>query len=83
MPNSINSKKIVKIKKSLKETFSDSKIPDNILNLKIGSLKQWDSLGNFNLLLSIEDEFKIKFTMKEISTFKSIKEISQYLQKKL
>ena len=59
------------IKKILKETFSKSKIPNDISKLKMGDIKEWDSLGNFNLLLTIEREFKIRFSMKEISEIKS------------
>ena len=62
----MNSKKNNNIKKILEETFSKSKIPKNITKLKMGDLKEWDSLGNFNLLLAVEDEFNIKFTIKEI-----------------
>jgi acyl carrier protein len=82
MSKSTNKIKIDKIKKALKETFNNEKIPRNILNLKIGALKEWDSLGNFNFLLAIEDEFSVKFKMSEISSFKSVKEILQYLEKK-
>jgi len=70
------------IKKILKETFSKSKIPNDISKLKMGDIKEWDSLGNFNLLLAIESEFKIRFSMKEISEIKSIKSLEQNLKKK-
>lgn len=82
MPKFINKSNQNKIKKVLKDTFSNSKIPSNITKLKIGDLKEWDSLGNFNLLLGIEEEFKIKFNMSEISKLKSIKEIFKHLEKK-
>ena len=70
------------IKKILKETFSKSKIPNDISKLKMGDIKEWDSLGNFNLLLAIESEFKIRFSMKEISEIKTIKSLEQNLKKK-
>tara|TARA_B110000003_G_C16556740_1_gene498772 strand:- start:316 stop:546 length:231 start_codon:yes stop_codon:yes gene_type:complete len=70
------------IKKILKETFSKSKIPNDISKLKMGDIKEWDSLGNFNLLLTIEREFKIRFSMKEISEIKSIKSLEQNLKKR-
>lgn len=81
MLRSINNPHLVKIKKALKDTFSNSKIPSNVSKLKLGDFKEWDSLGNFNLLLAIEEEFKIKFSMNEISKFKSVKEILSYLEK--
>ena len=65
----MNSKEIKNI---LTEVFPKSKIPKKINGLKINDLKEWDSLGNFNLLLAVEEKYKIKFSMKEISEIKSI-----------
>ena len=45
--------KLEKIKKALKKAFPSSKINKNIINLKIGSLKKWDSVGNLDLILNI------------------------------
>ena len=67
--------KLEKIKKALKKAFPRSKINKNIINLKIGSLKKWDSLGNLNLILEIEKEFSIKFNSNTFSKIKSIKDI--------
>ena len=78
----MNNQKQIDIRKILKETFLKSKIPKNISKLKMGDIKEWDSLGNFNLLLSIEDAFNIKFSIKEISEIKSIKSLEQHLKKK-
>lgn len=71
-----------KIFQILKKTFPNSSIPKKFLNLKIGDLKEWDSLGNFNLLLAIEDTFKIKFSMKELEEIKSVKQLIKKLSKK-
>ena len=49
-----------KILTAIKNTFPNSKIPKNIDNLKMGDLKKWDSLGNFNLLLEIEKVFQCR-----------------------
>ena len=67
--------KLEKIKKALKKTFPKSKINKNIINLKIGSLKKWDSLGNLNLILEIEKEFSLKFDSNTFSKIKSIQDI--------
>lgn len=75
----MNSKEIKDI---LIEVFPKSKIPKKIDGLKINDLKEWDSLGNFNLLLAVEEKYKIKFSMKEISEIKSIKSLLIYLKKK-
>ena len=50
------------------------KISKNITKLKFGSFKSWDSLNHLNLLLLIENNFKIKFTLMEMSKIKSIKD---------
>tara|TARA_Y100000389_G_scaffold205040_1_gene262338 strand:+ start:3220 stop:3450 length:231 start_codon:yes stop_codon:yes gene_type:complete len=73
----IDNKKIINI---MKKIFKINKI-DNLDVLKIGSLKNWDSLGNFNLLLEIEKEFKIKFSNSDFTTIKSIKELKKILKK--
>ena len=65
----------------LKKTFPKGKVPKNFVNLKIGDLPQWDSLGNFNFLLAIEDRFKIRFTTEEMSEIKSVRQIVQSLKK--
>jgi acyl carrier protein len=79
----IDSKEInKKIFESLKNTFSKSKIPKNINELKIGDLKEWDSLGNYNLLLDIEKSFKIRFKSTDLTKITSINQIISYIKKK-
>tara|TARA_B100000886_G_C20302380_1_gene440246 strand:- start:315 stop:545 length:231 start_codon:yes stop_codon:yes gene_type:complete len=73
----IDNKKIVNI---VKKIFKIKKVK-NVNNLKIGSLKNWDSLANFNLLLEIEKEFKIKFSNIDFSSIKSIKGLKKILKK--
>lgn len=73
----IDNKRILNI---VKKIFKINKVK-NLDNLKIGSLKNWDSLGNFNLLLEIEREFKIKFSNIDFTTIKSIKELKKILKK--
>ena len=67
--------KLEKITNALNKAFPRSKINKNIINLKIGSLKKWDSLGNLNLILEIEKEFNIKFNSNTFSKIKSIQDI--------
>tara|TARA_B110001452_G_scaffold93670_1_gene77346 strand:+ start:2716 stop:2964 length:249 start_codon:yes stop_codon:yes gene_type:complete len=77
----INSKEInKKIFESLKNTFSKSKIPKNVNELKIGDLKEWDSLGNYNLLLEIEKNFKIRFKSTDLTKITSINQIISYIK---
>lgn len=61
-------------KKELKiDVNDDSKIYDN---------EKWDSIGNFNLLLSIEKKFQIKFNPQEFNKLNSFKEILKIVTKK-
>ena len=71
-----------KIKKCLKQIFPKETIPKNINNLKIGSFKKWDSLSHLNLLMLIEKNFKIKFSIDEMTSIKSMSQIIKILIKK-
>jgi len=61
------------------EIFPAEPISEDISDLSMGSLKEWDSLGNFNLLLSIENEFEVRFSAKEIGEIKSVAQIIEFL----
>ena len=52
-------------------------------NNKIYDFVQWDSLGNFNVLLSCEKKFKIKFSNQEFNRVNSFKEILKIVEKKI
>jgi len=52
-------------------------------NNKIYDTEKWDSVGNFNLLLSIEKNFKIKFNPQEFNNLKSFKEILKSVTNKI
>ena len=49
---------------------------------KINDNEKWDSIGNFNLLLSIEKKFKIKFNPQEFNKLNSFKDILNNVTKK-
>lgn len=73
----ISKNKLVKIfKKNLKIKGNFDE------NLKIYSSSKWDSLANFNILLQIEKDFKIKFNTKEFSELNSFKAILNNVKKK-
>ena len=52
-------------------------------NNKIYDFVQWDSLGNFNVLLSCERKFKIKFSNQEFNRVNSFNEILKIVEKKI
>lgn len=60
---------------TFKKVFPKKKNLKKIDQLKINSFTEWDSIGNLNLLLEIEKEFRFKFSMEEMSEIKSIKQI--------
>jgi acyl carrier protein len=65
----------------LSEVFPNSILPDNIDDLKIEDLSDWDSLGNFNLLLAVEEEFSIRFSLDNFSEVKSVKQIVDVIER--
>lgn len=67
----------------LKKTFKNSTIPEEIKDLKMGDFEEWDSLGNFNLILAIETEFQIQFDMDDLEKLTSILEIQKAIDNAL
>ena len=70
-----------KLKKTIEKIFPKSKIPKKIRYLKHGSFESWDSLKHYNLLLQIEEDFKIKFSFRQMSELKNVDEILKLLKK--
>ena len=75
-------KKKDKIKNIFYEIFKTQKIK-NFEELKMGQIPEWDSLGNLNLLLKIEEAFKVKFSIEEMTKINSIKKIRKFFNKKI
>ena len=68
-----------------KELFNIFKKELNIkvnIKSKIYDFEKWDSMGNFNVLLAIEKNFKIKFSSNQFNEIKSVKEILKIVKKK-
>lgn len=55
---------------------------DKAQDLEVGQVKFWDSLSHLNFMLAIEDEFKIRFTINEMTNIKSINQIEKALVKR-
>jgi len=71
------------IENILYEVFPVKKFPKKIEELKYEDFNEWDSLGNFNLLLAVEEFYNIRFTMEEMSNIRSVKELLHELKYKL
>ena len=51
-------------------------------DIKQDKIKKWDSLSHMNLIFTIEEEFKIKFSDKEILISKDYFKILKIVKKK-
>ena len=62
--------------------FPSSAIPRDCSKLGIGDLDEWDSLGNFNFLLAVEERYEIRFDIEEMAELKSVQDVVNYLAAK-
>lgn len=64
----------------LTEVFHDVFDDDEIVLTETTSAKDiedWDSLEHINLIAAVEKEFKMRFTMKEVSGMKNVGELAE------
>ena len=72
------------ILQKLKKIFSlILKKKDLKLTLSRANEKKWDSLNHVNIIIAIENEFKIKFNANEIENMNSLKKIENIIVKKI
>lgn len=57
-----------------RDVFDDESIVVND-STTADDIDGWDSLEHINLVLAIEQHFRIKFSMKEVTTFKNVGEM--------
>lgn len=67
------------LRQILIDTFTKSNIPENIDDLKIGDFEEWDSIGNFNLILAVEQKYGVRFDITNLDKIKSVKDIKKFL----
>ena len=70
------------LKELLSEVFANSEIPETISNVEINDITEWDSMGNFNLLLAVEEKFDIRFDLEEMSEIRSVPLLVEALKNK-
>ena len=61
-----------------REVFDD----DRILvtpNTTAADIDDWDSLNHITLISAVEDEFRVRFTMGEVSTMKNVGEMASLI----
>jgi acyl carrier protein len=74
----VNTKDIESI---LREAFPSANLDDSFMQLKMDDIADWDSLGNFNLLLAFEEFYGVRFSTDEMSELKSIAMIVDALER--
>ena len=65
----------------LRDTFPGAVFDENDPDLGLGSFEEWDSLGNFNLLLQVEEAAGIRFDNDEISEVKTLAALMDALKR--
>ena len=63
----------------LTKVFQDVFDDDEIVltdNTSAKDIEDWDSLEHINLIAAVEKEFKMRFTMKEVSGMKNVGEMA-------
>ena len=71
---------MIDLRELLVSTFRKSEIPADISDLKMGDLEEWDSLGNFNLVLAIEEHFGDPPDIDEMESLTSVSEMRRQIE---
>ncbi|EAK0437085.1 acyl carrier protein [Campylobacter lari] len=64
------------------ENILEVKVDENS-NLNMQNCKNWTSLNHIDIIMSLEEEFEIKFSKDELSQLKSQNELLQAIKEKL
>ena len=64
------------------EVFDDDDI-ELTPEMTANDVDGWDSLSHVNLIVTIETRFKIKFTLKELLSFKNVGDLSNSIREKV
>ena len=71
-----------KIQNIFRNVFDNSEMKiENSSNSS--NVENWDSLNHINLVVAIQKEFRIKFDLKEIQSFKNVGEMVDLVEKKI
>ena len=61
-----------------REVFDDDSTTVNA-ETTAADIEDWDSLTHIQLIAAVEDEFGVKFSMKQVSSMKNVGEMAQIL----
>jgi acyl carrier protein len=74
------------IQKNLTSAFHDVFDDEDIVlssDLTAQDVQEWDSLAHVRLMLTVEREFKVKFSAAEIANLKNVGELIDLIESKL
>jgi acyl carrier protein len=74
------------ILKNIKETMEDvfDRRPLSVSeNTKAADIEEWDSLSHLEVIVAVENHFKVKFSTKEIHSWKNVGDICSAVENKL
>ena len=67
-----------RLNEGFREGFDDDSITVNA-ETTAADIEDWDSLTHIQLIAAVEDEFGVKFSMKQVSSMKNVGEMAQIL----
>ena len=68
-------KKDDKLLQIMTNVFPLANIPKDWKELELGNPKEWDSLGHFSFLMSIEESYNFEFSIEQMSEVTTINQI--------
>ena len=69
---------ISRLNEVFRDVFGDDSISVNE-NTTSADIEDWDSLEHINLIEAIEQEFRMRFKMKEVSGMKNVGEMAELI----
>ena len=65
-----------------RDVFDDDEIVVNA-NTTANDIEDWDSLEHINLIVSVEQEFGMKFNMNEVTTMKNVGDMVNIIKSRI
>ena len=67
-----------RLNRVFREVFDDDTITVNA-STPAADIDDWDSLTHIQLIAAVEDEFGVKFSMKQVSSMKNVGEMAEII----
>lgn len=71
-----------RLNKVFRKVFDDESITVKA-KTTANDIEDWDSLEHINLIAAVEREFKVKFSMKQVSSMKNVGEMVDIIEGKV